>query len=43
MGWNSIGMRYKGRPKNTWRNEVIDDLKKLKVKKYLLTWSNLVS
>jgi hypothetical protein len=36
--WNSIGMRYKGRPQNRWKDEVINDLKKLKLK----NWTYLV-
>jgi hypothetical protein len=30
--WNPIGVRTKGRPKNRWRDEVINDLKKLKLR-----------
>jgi hypothetical protein len=30
--WNPIGKRSKGRPKNRWKCEVLDDLKELKVK-----------
>ena len=28
--WNPTGMIYKGRPKNKWRGEELNDLKKLK-------------
>ena len=28
--WSSIGKRTKGRTKNKWRDEVINDLKKIK-------------
>jgi hypothetical protein len=31
MEWNAIGMKYKGRPRNRWKYEVLNDLKKLKV------------
>ena len=30
--WNPIGIRTKGRTKNRWRDEVISDLKKLKLR-----------
>jgi hypothetical protein len=36
--WNPIGVRTKGRPKNRWRDEVIHDLKKLRLR----NWSQLV-
>jgi hypothetical protein len=36
--WNPIGVRYKGRPKNRWRDEVLNNLRKLKVK----NWTYLV-
>ena len=36
--WNAIGMRSKGRPKNRRKDEVLNDLKKLKVK----NWTYLV-
>jgi hypothetical protein len=32
-GWNPIGLRNKGRPKNRWRVEVINDVKKQKLAK----------
>ena len=28
--WNPIGMRYKGRPRSRWKDEVLSDLKELK-------------
>jgi hypothetical protein len=31
--WNSIGIRNKGRPKNRWRYEVINDLEEGKTEK----------
>ena len=27
--WNSIGTRTKGRPNNRWKDEVINDIKKI--------------
>jgi hypothetical protein len=36
--WNPIRLRIKGRPKNRWRDEVINDLKKLTMRK----WSQIV-
>jgi hypothetical protein len=36
--WNPIGVRSNGRPKNSWRDEVLNDLKKLKLK----NWTHLV-
>jgi hypothetical protein len=30
--WNAIGMRSNGRPKSRWKDEVLNDLKKLKVR-----------
>jgi hypothetical protein len=30
--WNPIGVRIKGRTKNRWRDEVINDVKKLKLR-----------
>jgi hypothetical protein len=36
--WNLIGMRSTGRPKNRWKDEVLNDLKTLKVK----NWTYLV-
>jgi hypothetical protein len=30
--WNPIGRRTKGRPNNRWRDEVMNDLKKLKLR-----------
>jgi hypothetical protein len=38
MAWNPIGMRYKVRPENRWKDGVISGLKKLKVK----NWTCLV-
>jgi hypothetical protein len=44
--WNTIVIRIKGRPKNRWRDEVINYLK-LKMKncsqlaKYRKAWNNL--
>jgi hypothetical protein len=32
--WNAIGMRSKGRPKNRWRDEVLNGLKTLKAKNW---------
>ena len=32
--WSPIGIRTKGRPKNRWRGEVKNYLKKLKLKNY---------
>jgi len=46
--WNAIGLRAKGRLKNRWREEVINDIKKLncemlantsKVEKPGMIWS----
>jgi hypothetical protein len=34
MEWNPIGMRSKEHPKNSWKDEVLNDLKKLKVKNW---------
>jgi hypothetical protein len=31
--WNRIGIRTKGRPKNRWRDEVINNVKKLRMRK----------
>jgi hypothetical protein len=36
--WNPIGMRSKGRPRNRWKEEVLNDLKTLKAK----NWTYLV-
>jgi hypothetical protein len=36
--WNPIGMRSKGRPRNRWKDELLNDLKKLKVK----NWTYLI-
>jgi hypothetical protein len=36
--WDPVGVRTKGRPKNGWRDEVMIDLKKLKLSK----WSQLM-
>jgi hypothetical protein len=33
-GWNAMGIRTKGWPKNRWREEVINDLRKLKLRKW---------
>ena len=33
-GWNAIELRTKGRPKNRQREEVINDLRKLKLRKW---------
>jgi len=30
--WNPIGIRTKGRPKNRWENEVINEIKNLKLR-----------
>jgi hypothetical protein len=30
--WNPTGLKTKGRPKKRWRDEVINDLKKLKLR-----------
>jgi len=30
--FNPVGVRTKGRPKNVWRDELINDLKKLKLR-----------
>jgi len=30
--WNQIGIRTEGRPKNMWRDEVIHDIKKGKLR-----------
>jgi hypothetical protein len=30
--WDSIGIRTKEQPQNRWRDEVINDLKKLKLR-----------
>ena len=30
--WDPIGVRTKGQPQNRWRDEVINDLKKLKLR-----------
>ena len=38
MEWNSIRIRSKGHPKNRWKDKVLNDLKKLKVK----NWTYLV-
>ena len=36
--WNRIGIRTKGRPNNTWLDQVINDLKKLELR----NWSQIV-
>jgi len=33
-GWNAMELRAKGQPKNRWREEVINDLRKLKLRKW---------
>jgi len=46
--WNPIGIRNKGRPKNRWRDEVINDLKKVKLRSWIQlvtggkAWNDLV-
>jgi hypothetical protein len=30
--WDSIGIRTKGQPQNRWRDEAINDIKKLKLR-----------
>ena len=46
--WNPIGLRTKGQPKNRWRDEVINDLKKLKLRNWIQfvedrkAWNDLV-
>ena len=37
--WNPIGKRSKGRPRNRWKDEVLNDLKTLKLK----NWTYLVT
>ena len=37
MEWNTIGMRSKGRPKNRWKDKVLSDLNKLKVKNWTIS------
>jgi hypothetical protein len=32
IDWNPIGIRTKRRPNNRWRDEVMNDLKKLKLR-----------
>jgi hypothetical protein len=45
--WNTTGLRTKGRPKNRWRDEVTNDLKKLKLRNFSQdfksrkAWNNL--
>jgi hypothetical protein len=33
--WNPLGIRTTGQPKNRWRDEVINDLKKLKLRNWI--------
>jgi hypothetical protein len=46
--WNPIGVRTKGQPKNRWRDEAINDLKKLKLTNWVRlskerkAWNDLV-
>ena len=46
--WNSVGLGTKGRPKNRWRDEVINDLMKLKLRNWIQlvkdreAWNDLV-
>ena len=46
--WNPIGVRTKRRPKKRWRDEVINDLKRLKLRNWSQTvkdrkvWKDLV-
>ena len=48
IDWDSIGIRTKGRPKNIWRDEAINDLKKLNLRNCIKfvkgrnIWSHLV-
>jgi hypothetical protein len=48
INWNPIGIRTNGRPKISWRNEVIHDLRKLKLRNCLqlvkesVVWNHLV-
>ena len=36
--WNPLGVKTKRRPKKRWRDEVVNDLKRLK----LINWSQIV-
>jgi hypothetical protein len=36
--WDPIGIRTKGQPRNRWRDEVMVDLEKLKLR----NWSKLI-
>jgi nicotinamide riboside kinase len=36
--WNPMGVRAKGRPQSRWRDEALDDLKKLKLR----NWNQIV-
>jgi hypothetical protein len=38
MDWNNMGVNTKGWPNNTWRDEEINDLKKLKLR----NWNQVV-
>jgi hypothetical protein len=46
--WNRIGVRTKGQTKNSWRDEAIKDLKKLKLRNWIQiskdrkAWNDLV-
>jgi hypothetical protein len=46
--WNPTTIRIKGRPKNRWRDEVINDLKKVKLRRWIQlvtggkAWNDLV-
>ena len=46
--WDPIGIRTKEQPQNRWRDEVINDLKKLKLRNWIelvrdrKTWHDLV-
>ena len=48
MEWNPVGIRSKGRPRNRWKDEVLNDLKELKAKNWTYvvtdrnTWCELV-
>jgi len=46
--WNSVGIGTKGRPKNRWRDDIIKDLTKLKLRNWIQlvkdreVWNGLV-
>jgi hypothetical protein len=48
IDWNPIGIRTKGRPKNSWRYEVINYLKKQELENWIQlvkdrnVWNDLV-